>query len=138
MQPSVYIRESSDNMRMVFMAYLTSSMEAVGFYCKAFNATSKNCFKSSDADAFYVHAEIVINDQTILAISEKSHYDTEFINGSNMEFWLTFDDEQSLNTAYDVLKENAEILSPLAPCEWCNKMVDLIDKFGIRWLLNIF
>lgn len=125
-------------MRMVFMAYLTGSMEAVDFYYKAFNATSKNCFKSSDDDAFYAHAEIVINDQTVLAISDTSHYDMEFTKGNNMQFWLTFDDEQSLNRAYDVLKEKAEIHWPLAPCEWCKAMADLTDKFGISWILNIF
>ena len=77
-------------MRMVFMAYLTGTIEAVEFYCRAFSATSRNCFKASDNDDFYAHAEIVINDQTVLAISEKAHYDKSFVNGDNMEFWLTF------------------------------------------------
>jgi uncharacterized glyoxalase superfamily protein PhnB len=124
-------------MRAVFMAYLTGTMEAVDFYCKAFNATSRNCFKASDNDDFYAHAEIVINDQIILAISEKEYYNKEFLNGSNMEFWLTFDDDQSLDTAYVVLKESAEIQSPLAPCQWSKKMAALTDKYGINWLLNI-
>lgn len=48
------------------MAYLTGSIEAVDFYCKAFNTISQNCFKASDDDNFYAHAEIVINGQTIL------------------------------------------------------------------------
>jgi len=125
-------------MRMVFMAYLTSTIEAVDFYCKAFSATSRNCFKASDVDDFYAHAEIVISEQTVLAISEKACYDKDFVNGDNMEFWLTFDDEQSLNTAYNVLSGNADIHSPLAPCEWSRAMADLTDKYGIRWLLNIF
>jgi len=125
-------------MRMVFIAYLAGSMEAVDFYCKAFKAQPKNCFKSSDNDDFYAHAEIAIDDQTVLAISEKSHYDMDFSKNSNMEFWLTFDDEQSLNAAYDILKDGAEIHSPLAPCEWCKAMAGLTDRFGISWLLNIF
>ena len=125
-------------MRMVFMAYLTGSMEAVDFYSKAFNAKSNNCFKSADDDDFYAHAEIEINNQTVLAVSEKSYYDMDFANGNNMQFWLTFDDDEALNHAYDILKEKAEIYWPLAPCEWCKAMADLTDKFGIRWLLNIF
>ena len=123
-------------MRMVFMAYLSGSIEAVDFYCRAFNAKSQ-CFKHADVD-FYAHAEIIINEQTVLAISDKAYYDTAFTEGSNMDFWLTFDGEQSLNTAYDVLKENAEIHSPLAPCEWSKAMTGLTDKYGIRWLLNVF
>ena len=125
-------------MRKVFMAYITGTIEAVDFYRKAFAATSKNCFKASDDDDFYAHAEIVIDGQTILALSEKSHYGKEFTNGDSMEFWLTFDDAQSLNRAYDVLKENAEIHCPLAPCEWCKAMANLTDKYGIHWLINVF
>jgi len=84
---------------MVFMAYLADSIEAVDFYCKAFNADFKNCFKHSDDDNFYAHAEIAINEQTVLAISDIAHYDMDFTDGNNMEFWLTFDDEQSLSMA---------------------------------------
>lgn len=125
-------------MRTVFMAYLASSIEAVDFYCKAFSAESKNCFKQSDGDNFYAHAEIAINGQTVLAISDIANYDMEFINGNNMEFWLTFDDEKSLSAAYNILKENAEIHFPLGQCEWCNALAGLTDKYGIRWLLNVF
>ena len=124
-------------MRMVFQAYLTDSIEAADCYCKAFNGEMQTCFKSED-ETFYVHAEIVVNGQTVLAVSEKSHYEMDFANGNNMQFWLTFDDEKSLNTAYDVLKENAEIHWPLSECVWCRSMADLTDKFGIRWCLNIF
>ena len=124
-------------MRTVFMAYITGTIEAVDFYCEAFNAT-KMCFKASDDNDFYAHAEIVIGGQTVLALSEKSHYDKEFTNGGSMEFWLTFDDEQSLNKAYEVLKENAEIHYPLAPVEWSKAMAELTDKYGVSWLLNIW
>jgi PhnB protein len=120
------------------MAYLTGTIEAVDFYCKAFNATSKNCFKAADGDDYYAHAEIIIDNQTILAISDTRHYDKEFKRANNMEFWLTFNDEKSLETAYDVLRDGAEIHQVLAPCEWSELMADLTDKYGIKWLLNVF
>ena len=125
-------------MRMVFMAYLADSIKAVDFYCKAFKADPKNCFKHSDDDNYYAHAEIIINGQTVLAISDIAYYDMEFNAGANMEFWLTFDDEQSLNMAYDILKENAIIHFPLDQCDWCKALAGLTDKYGIRWLLNVF
>ena len=124
-------------MRMVFMAYITGTLEAVDFYCEAFNAT-KMCFKASDDDDFYAHVEIAINDQLVLSLCEKEYCGRSFTNGDSMEFWLTFDDEQSLNKAYEVLKENAEINCPLGPCEWSKATVGLKDKYGIQWLLNIF
>jgi len=112
-------------------------MEAVDFYYKAFNATSKKCYKASGCDAFYAHAEIVISEQTILALSDISCYDTEFTKGNNMQFWLTFDDEQSLRGAYEILKEKAEIHWPLSPCDWSREMADLTDKFGVNWILSV-
>jgi len=123
---------------MAFMAYLTGSIEAVGFYCKAFNAESRNCFKASDKDNFYAHAEIALDGRTFMAIGEKSHNDIfgGFTNGNNMQYWLTFDDEQSISRAYGILKEKAEIHRALSPCEWSRAMADLTDKFGIRWLLS--
>ena len=121
-------------MRMVFMAYLTGSVEAVDFYCKAFNTENKKCFKAADEDDFYAHAEIIINNRTVLALSESNDKD----RGNNMEFWLTFDDEESLKTAYDALREGANIHQALAPCEWSKSMAALTDKYGINWLLNVF
>ena len=125
-------------MRTAFMAYLTGSVEAVDFYCKAFNTTSKNCFKASDDDDFYAHAEIIIGGQMVFGISEKSCYDTEFSNGNNMQFWVSFDDEQSITAAYEILKEQGEVHYPLAPCEWCKLLTDVTDKYGVHWMLNVF
>jgi uncharacterized glyoxalase superfamily protein PhnB len=120
------------------MAYLTGSIEAVDFYCAAFNA-EKTCFKAADDDDFYAHAEIIINGRTVMAICDIKYCEMvckrEFTRGDNMEFWMTFGNEQSLNTAYDVLKEKAQIHTPLAPCEWSGQMAQLTDKYGISWLL---
>lgn len=123
-------------MNAVFMAYLEGTVKAVDFYCQAFHATSRNCFKSSDKDDFYAHAEIVINDHIILAISGTSHYDAEFTKGNNMQFWLIFEDEASLCSAYDILKEKADLHCPLSPGDWCKTVADLTDQYGIRWLLS--
>ncbi|MDD4495762.1 MAG: VOC family protein [Eubacteriales bacterium] len=125
-------------MRTAFMAYLTGSVEAVDFYCKAFNTTSRNCFKASDDDDFYAHAEVLINGEAILGISEKSLYETEFANGNNMQFWVTFDDEQAITAAYEKLKEQGEVQYPLGSCDWSKLLADVTDKYGIHWMLNFF
>ena len=124
-------------MRRVFMAYVTDTVEAVAFFCRAFGGTAKNCFKRADDEDFYAHAEIDVKGEIILALSEAVCCDMAVAPGSNMDFWMTFDDEQALRTAYDVLRENADVHSPLAPCDWCPAMAALTDKFGLRWLLSV-
>ncbi len=37
-------------MRAKFMAYINNTMEALDFYCKAFNATTQNVFKNAEDD----------------------------------------------------------------------------------------
>ena len=56
---------------------------------------------------------------------------------SLMQFCLHFGEgeEEALKKAYEVLKNNAEILFPLGPCEFSPCMADLIDKFGVWWCL---
>lgn len=34
--------------------------------------------------------------------------------------------------AYEMLKEDSEILFPLGPCDFSPLMADFIDKFGVR------
>ena len=120
-------------MRTVFHACVNGSLEAVEFYHKAFNAEIICCYVDSTGK-YVEHAELAINGQTFLSVMEIP----EAKPGNTMYFWFTFNDEKSLREAYDVLKDGAEIRGEPEPCEWCKLITDLTDKFGIRWLLNVF
>ena len=120
-------------MRTLFHACVTSSLEAVEFYRKAFNAEVKCCYVDSTGQ-FVEHAELAISDQTFLSVMEIP----EVQLGNTMYFWFSFDNEKSITDAYEVLKDGAEVREPLGPWEWCKLLADLTDKFGVRWLLNVF
>ncbi len=64
---------------------------------------------------------------------------TTTITGNVMQFCLHYGDgnEEKVRKAYDVLKTDAKILMPLAPCEYSSLMADFIDKYGIRWCLFV-
>lgn len=55
-----------------------------------------------------------------------------------MQFWVTFDDEQSIIATYEVLREQGVAHYPLTSCEWCKSLADITDKYGVRWMLNAF
>ena len=59
-------------MQARFMAYITGTIEAVDFYCRAFDTTSKRCFKASDDDDYYAHAEIIIDEKNDFSIKRNS------------------------------------------------------------------
>lgn len=121
-------------MKINLQAYLKGSIEAVEHYQKAFGATIGYHVKNQDNT--YMHAEITLDGQTIISISESDEW---AISGKNMQFWLTFgdDNEDALKKAYDILKEDGQILYPVGPSDWSKCMADVIDKFGVRWYLCV-
>jgi len=123
--------------RSLMQIYVTGSPGAVVFYQKAFEAPLVASYKNEDGT--FMHAELEINGQ-ILALSERnSEYAIigETVTGNTMQFCFEYGEgnEERLKNAYEILKENAKILMPLAPCEYSALMTDLIDQYGIRWCL---
>ncbi len=92
-------------------------------------------------DGTYYHSELDIEGE-IFSVAERYSEDstnTKSITGNSMQFCLHYGEgnEAKLQKAYDVLKDEAELLFPLAPCNFSPLMTDLIDKYGIRWCLFI-
>lgn len=131
--------------RSMMQAYVKGSDKAIELYQKAFNAKLVSSYPNPDG-TFY-HAELDVYGQ-ILAVAESSYMNdgkgnaaTEetAITGNTMQFCLHFGEgkEDVVQKAFDVLKDGAEILYPLSPCEFSPLMADFIDKFGIHWCLFV-
>jgi PhnB protein len=124
----------------MMQTYVKGSDKAVELYQKAFNAKLVSSYPNSDG-TFY-HAELDVYGQ-ILAVSELSTMKDdkeEAVNtGNTMQFCLHFGEgeEDKVQRAFEVLKDGAEILYPLSPCDYSTLMADFIDKFGIRWCLFV-
>lgn len=90
----------------------------------------------------FFHSELDIQGE-ILAVAERnSEYaiiGEETVTGNVMQFCLHYGEgnEEKVRKAYEVLKTDANILMPLAPCEYSSLMADFIDKYGIRWCLFV-
>ena len=125
--------------RSIMQAYVTRSDEAVALYQKAFDATLISSYLNNDGT--YFHSELDIQGE-ILAVAERnSEYaiNAETTTGNIMQFCLHYGEgnEDKVRKAYELLKTDAKILIPLAPCEFSPLMADFIDKYGIRWCLFI-
>lgn len=125
--------------RSLMQIYVEGSDKAISFYQRAFDATILASYPNEDGT--FMHVELDINGQ-ILALSERNSVyairgKTE--TGNTMQFCLQYgdDNEDMIKKAYNILKEDAQILMPLAPCEYSSLMTDLIDKYGIRWCLFV-
>lgn len=119
-------------MDISLIAYVKGSKKAVDFYKKAFDAELGYNYLNDDGS--YMHAEIVKNNKTILAVGETKNWTD---SGHNMQFGVNLGNEESVKHAYNILSEDAEILYDIAPSFYNDLMFDLIDKYGVRWYIAI-
>jgi PhnB protein len=121
--------------RSMMQVYVKGSNKAVELYQRAFDAELVASYPHDDGT--YMHAELNVYGQ-ILAISETQKSE-ESITGTTMQFCLHFGEgkEDLVQKAYNELKDGAKILYPLSPCEFSVLMVDIIDKYGIRWCIFV-
>jgi PhnB protein len=127
-------------MKTDFQVYVKGSVEAVELYCRAFGATLG--FHEKNPDGTFFHAELTVNGQFLMALSESTNdiwreYNDRYNAKSlpAMQFCVSLDDEESVRKAFDVLKEDANILSPLGSVPWAFLCANLIDKFGVFWYI---
>lgn len=121
--------------RSMMQVYVKGSDRAAELYRRAFGAELVVSYPHEDGT--YMHAELDVYGQ-ILAVSEALSGEIR-VTGTTMQFCLHFGagQEARVRQAYDALRDGAEVLYPLGPCEYSSLMVDLIDPFGVRWCIFV-
>jgi len=119
--------------RSIMQIYSKKSNEALDFYKKVFPDAVETCRYLND-DETIAHAELTLFGN-VIAIAQWEKAST----GYAMQFCFQFDetDKHIIDHAYEMLKEEGEISSPLGPIEWSPYMTALIDKYGVNWCLFI-
>lgn len=120
--------------RSMIQVFVKESGKALEFYRNVFDA--KVLCSYPDSDGRLLHSELDIFGQ-IMAISELS--EETVVTGNTMMFCLHFGEgkEAVVQKIYDMLKDEAEMISPLGPCSYSSLEADLIDKFGVRWCIFV-
>ena len=115
--------------RSLMQIYARNSEEAVELYRKAFGAVVGDDWRNPDGSCMHVELNV---DGQVIAVSEAPE-DVTF--GSGMQFCLQFDKEENARVvhAYDALKNGADIVCDIGPCEYSECMFSLFDRFGVYW-----
>ena len=117
--------------RTMLHLYLKDCDEAIELYKKAFDATVEEIYRDPETNLI-LHAEIKAFGQWI-SFSER---DSESLAGNTMQFCFHFgaDNEKTIEKAYDILKDGAQINLPFGTSfDWSPCVVSLVDKFGVNW-----
>ena len=129
-------------MRTGFQAYVRNSADAVEFYLKAFSATLGYHVRNEDGS--YLHAEIYLDDQLLLAVSESSSdLGQESMKRftpqdyPTMNFGVNLGSEEAVRKAYARLMDGGNILLPIGPLPWSSCCANVIDRFGIFWYISV-
>lgn len=85
-----------------------------------------------DDDGQCLHAELHINNSVI-------HFSDTFgkiHEGDNVRVTLECESEEEIRRVYDTLSQGGEITAKLQDTFWGAIHANLVDKYGIGWLLN--
>lgn len=83
-----------------------------------------------------MHA-MLITDDGITLMGADSPEGWEFVVGTNVSMSLSGENTEVLTGYFDKLSEGGNVREPLKQAPWGDTFGMLIDKYGIRWMVNI-
>lgn len=125
-----------------YISFKDNAKEAMDFYTEVFGGTlNSNTFgeygqpDSPDADKI-MHAMLETpSGYTIMASDTPEGM--AYNPGGNITVSLSGDDAQELRGYWDKLAEGGTVTMALEKQMWGDEFGQLVDKFGIGWLVNI-
>ena len=120
--------------RSMMQVFVKGSVKALKFYKEAFDAEVLCCH--TDSDGLIMHSELDVYGQ-ILAVSELT--EEKALTGNTMMLCLHFGKgkEAVVRKIYNVLKDEAKVVSPLEPCDYSPLQTVITDKFGVCWCVFV-
>jgi PhnB protein len=125
-----------------YLNFKDSTREAMEFYHGVFGGKlDMNTFKEFQAsqdpadDDLIMHAQLEADGVVFMAADTPSHM--EYSPGSNFSMSLSGEDEARLSGYFNKLADGGTVLQPLEKAQWGDTFGMLIDRFGIRWLVNV-
>lgn len=126
-----------------YISFKDNARAAMEFYQSVFGGKlDMNTFKEWHAsddpseDDKIMHAMLVA-DNGITFMAADTPNSMEYQEGSNIGMSLSGEDEAQLRDYFEKLSAGGEIQQPLEKAPWGDSFGMLVDKFGIRWMVNI-
>ncbi|MFK9091056.1 VOC family protein [Bacillus salipaludis] len=110
--------------------FIDNCIEVMEYYQNLFGGEIRNVQKSGDGKC--LHAELQLGNSII-------HFSDTFGNtheGDNVRISLECDSEEEIRRVYDTLSQSGKITVQLQNTFWGAIHANVVDKFGIGWLLN--
>jgi PhnB protein len=125
-----------------YLNFRDNTREAMEFYRSVFGGelrmqTFEEFHATEDATEGdkIMHAQLEAGDIVFMAADTPNHM--EYDPGTNFNMSLSGEDEQRLRDYFEKLSAGGTVAMPLEQAPWGDTFGMVIDRFGIRWLVNI-
>jgi len=125
-----------------YLNFRDQTREAMEFYRQVFGGelrmmTFKDYQASHDPseDDKIMHAQLEADGIRLMAADTPNDMDHQ--PGTNFNLSLSGEDEPTLRKYFEQLQDGGEVMMPLEKAPWGDTFGMLVDRFGIRWLVNV-
>jgi PhnB protein len=94
-----------------------------------------NAAEDPSENDLIMHSQLEADGLIFMAADTPSRM--EYSPGTNFNMSLSGDDEARLRGYFEKLQDGGTVIMPLEKAAWGDTFGMVIDKFGIRWLVNI-
>jgi uncharacterized glyoxalase superfamily protein PhnB len=130
-------------MKLGTTLYIKNTVEAVGFYQEAFGLTLG--YYEVYLDGTFMHAELHKDGKEVFAVSESMNdILVNLMLASDLKharptmcFGISFESEEEVKKAFDMLSKNGTILLPLGSLPWSPCCAEVVDQYGVYWYLHV-
>ncbi|MCA9602812.1 MAG: VOC family protein [Polyangiales bacterium] len=124
-----------------YLTFIRNAREAMEFYQSVFGGElTLQTFKSMHASQGPELDDLIMHGQLITAtgMTLMGSDDPESANAStNTSIAVSGEDEGALRAYWEKLNDSATVLAPFGTAPWGDVFGMLVDKFGIRWMINV-
>ena len=110
--------------------FVDNCLEVIEYYRSQFGGEITNIQKSNDGKC--LHAELHLGN-SIIHFSDTCGKTNK---GDNVRISLECESEDEIRRVYDSLSKSGKITAPLQVTFWGAIHANVVDRFGIGWLLN--
>lgn len=126
-----------------YLNFNGNAREAMEFYTSALGGTitmttykEGGMLQNPAEENKIMHAMLIAeNGMTLMGADSPEGW--EFVVGTNVSISLSGDNDTELSRYFEKLSAGGTIQEPLKLAPWGDKFGMFIDKFGIRWMVNI-
>jgi PhnB protein len=125
-----------------YLNFRGQTREAMEFYRDVFDgklemSTFEDYHAAEDPSEndMIMHSVLQADGITFMAADTPSRM--EYSPGTNFSMSLSGQDEAELRGYFDKLADRGTVMMPLEKAAWGDTFGMLVDRFGVRWLVNI-